>query len=213
MRKLFFGLMGEDVKKLQLKLQERGYAQFQPTTFFGVKTHQALRKFQANHFLPATGVFGETEASLLGLKDPTPKSEIFFNTAMSFVGKDVTPRDVINDEVACMETIDTIHYTAFGEYINGKQITVSTMKALPILLNSPKWKRVYKPEKGAILLYPTGYGNGNLSNGHIFVCDGRGGLYSNSSATGIFERNYSDSTAKHRYETIGGFPPYYFKLI
>lgn len=214
MRKLYFGLSGDDVKKLQMKLQSLGYATFVPTSFFGLKTHKAVREYQKSMNLPSTGVIGLTEANLLGLNDPISRGEKFFNTAMTFLGKDATPKDVVNDDVACAETVDTIYKTAFGEYMNGNTITISTMKMLDVLRSQPhKFAQIFKPQKGAILLYPSGYGNGNLSNGHVFICGDNDLLYSNTSANGKFEQNYTTATARYRYEKIGGYPRYYFMLM
>jgi len=210
MRNLHFGLQGEDVKQLQEKLESLGYADFQPTTFFGIKTHLALRKYQLDNKLPTTGIFGTTERGLMGLTTKQSKGEMFFNVAMTFVGRDATPQDRVDDDVACAETVDTIYKATFGEYMNGN-ITISTTKMFHFMSTSPKFELIFKPEKGAILIYPTGYGK--LKNGHVFICGDNGLLYSNSSATGQFLQNYTTFTAKYRYETIGGFPRNYFRLI
>lgn len=212
MRKLYFGLQGDDVKELQEKLEQLGYANFTPTTFFGVKTHFAVRSFQKANNLPQTGVFGSTEASIMGIRQTLTNAELFFNTAMSFLGRDVTPQDKVDDDVACAETIDTIYKTCFGHYISGNEITISTLTMLSVLSNSPRFKRIQKPEKGAILLYATGTGGGYIKNGHIFLCGDNGLLYSNSSSNGRFEQNYNTFTARYRYETLGKYKPHYFML-
>lgn len=36
MRKLYFGMSGSDVKELQMKLESLGYADFVPTSFYGI---------------------------------------------------------------------------------------------------------------------------------------------------------------------------------
>lgn len=81
------------------------------------------------------------------------------------------------------------------------------------MLNSPKFARTDTPTRGCILVYPTGTGNGALKNGHIFVVGEKNLLMSNSSLTGLFTQNFTKETAKTRYTDIGGFKPYYFKLI
>lgn len=213
MRKLYFGMSGSDVKELQMKLESLGYADFVPTSFYGVKTHLAVRKFQKANNLPQTGIFGATEASLMGIKDTKTQSELFFEHCMRYVGTDVTPKDEVDDDVACMVTVDTLYKLFTGTYLNGNTITQSTFVGLQVLSKHPRFIKVNKPTKGSILVYATGTGNGNLANGHIFVSDGAGKLYSNSSSNGLFQQNYSDFTAKYRYETIGGFKPNYFTLM
>ena len=158
MRNLYFGLQGEDVKRLQEKLEVFRYATFTPTTFFGIKTHLAVLRLQKDYKLPQNGIFGSTEAYILGITDPISNATLFFNTAMSFLGKDVTPQDSVDDDVACMETIDTIYKTCFGNYISGNKITISTLEGFRIMRTSYKFKEVKTPEKGDILIYPTGLG-------------------------------------------------------
>lgn len=213
MRNLYFGCQGEDVKKLQERLESLGYADFQPTTFFGIKTHLAVRKYQNDNNLPQTGIFGTTEASMMGIKDKKSRGEQLFDVAMTYTGKDVTPKDEVPDDVACAETVDTLYYKTFGEYISGGISVSTTVLKNEMLFTSSKFQRVPSFEKYAILVYPTGEGNGRLANGHIFICGDSGKLYSNTSATGKFEQNYNLFTAKYRYETIGGFKPFYFRLI
>ena len=214
MRKLYFGLSGQDVKQLQMKLEQLGYADFTPTTFFGFKTHIAVRKFQKDKGLPQNGIVGITEMAMLGLgSNNKTKSEQFFDFCMQFVDTDVTPKDRVDDDVACMETVDTLYYKFSGKYISGSTITVSTLKGLENLSKNPLFLKIKKPVKGAILVYATGTGNGNIKNGHIFISDGAGNLYSNNSYTGKFEKNYTDFTAKYRYESLGGYKPHYFMLM
>lgn len=69
---------GEDVKKLQLKLNALGYSCGSADGLFGVKTENALKKFQRAKNLDDDGVFGaETLAALNKEEQPkeTPKAE------------------------------------------------------------------------------------------------------------------------------------------
>lgn len=213
MRKLYFGLSGSDVKELQMKLEQLGYADFTPTSFFGAKTHLAVRRFQRDNNLPINGIFSQTEASIMGIRETKTQSELFFDHCMRYLNTDVTPKDEVDDDVACMVTVDTLYKLFTGSYLNGNTITQSTLSGLNVFSKHPRFIRTNKPGKGVILLYPTGLGNGRLANGHIFVCGDNGLLYSNSSSNGLFQQNYNTFTAKYRYETIGGFPPHYFMLM
>ena len=213
MNKLYFGKSGSAVVTLQNYLNLHGYGDFQSTGFFGIKTHLAVRKFQKANNLPQTGIFGATEASMMGIKDTKTQSELFFESCLRYLNTDVTPKDEVDDDVACMVTVDTLYKLFTGTYLNGATITQSTYVGLQVLSKHPRFIKVDKPTKGSILLYATGTGNGHLANGHIFVSDGAGKLYSNSSSNGLFQQNYTDFTAKYRYETIGGFKPNYFTLM
>jgi len=159
---------------------------------------------------------------LLSIDAPLPARLKLYNAALKAIGKDNTPNDVIPDEVGCAEHVDTIHRMALGYYMNGKtkDITVSTYQAWRIMRDSPRFTAVDRPLEGDILVYATGTGNGNLSNGHIFICGEVDNndmqntkLMSNSSATGTFEQNYTVATAKARYESLGGYPAYWFRAV
>ena len=60
----------EEVKCLQQKLNEKGYKvagteEGQETTYFGEATLKALKEFQINNQLPATGIFGPASREVL----------------------------------------------------------------------------------------------------------------------------------------------------
>lgn len=143
-----------------------------------------------------------------------------YNAALQALGKDNTPNDIIPDEVGCAEHVDTIYRKAFGSYMGGRNITVSTYQAWRVMRDSGDFTAVDKPLEGDILVYPTGTGNGNLSNGHIFICGkvdnndhNKTQLMSNSSATGKFEQNYTIESAVARYERLGGYKAYWFRVV
>jgi hypothetical protein len=63
---LWIGMTSADVKRLQIYLNEQGFAVAtigygsagNETEYFGARTQQALKRFQAAHGIPATGYFG-----------------------------------------------------------------------------------------------------------------------------------------------------------
>lgn len=211
MRKLYFGLSGDDVKKLQMKLQSLGYATFIPTAFFGLKTHLAVREYQKAMNLPSTGVIGLTEANLLGLDDEYKKSERLYNVMLSVLNTDVTPKDQVDDDVSCAFSLDTIYKLAFGEYIAGTNVTVSTLKLKEALMQNYNFALAKKAEKGDIVVYPTG--EGNFKHGHCFIVGENSKWYSNSSHNGLWQQNYTEYTADYRYVKQGNFPKYIFRLV
>lgn len=162
-------------------------------------------------------------AYLVSIGAPIQSNRLrIYKTALDSLGIDNTPNDIIPDEVGCMEAVDTIHRMALGYYINGKRsgITVSTYQGWRIMRDSALFTAVDRPMEGDILIYPSGTGNGNLSNGHVFICGKvninepeQTKLMSNSSASGTFEQNYTVATAKARYETLGGYKGYWFRPV
>lgn len=58
-RNLYIGRSGYDVYCLQRLLVRDGNGDFEPTGFFGVKTHSAVKIMQKKHGIPATGLVGK----------------------------------------------------------------------------------------------------------------------------------------------------------
>ncbi len=137
---------------------------------------------------------------------------ILFSAAIKALGTDASPNDVAPDEYGCAETVYDILGTAFPFNV-GFSFTVSTNQLYKGLKYCPLYSETDQPLEGDIVIYPTGYGNGQLSNGHVFIKGEGDKLMSNSSATGLFMENYTLATAKERYETIGGYPRHCFRRV
>lgn len=136
---------------------------------------------------------------------------ILFATAVKALGTDASPHDVAPDEYGCAETVwDVLDSTGLP---NDIPFTVSTNQLYKGLLASKYFIKVDQPLEGDILISPTGYGNGNLSNGHVGIIGQLPAIMSNSSATGKFEENYTLDTWKARYVDIGGYPMAYFRRV
>ena len=138
------------------------------------------------------------------------ETEKLYLTAISFLGQDASPEDIANDEYGCADTVSSLLLKTYGQVI---PYTISTTTLFQSLSNSREFVRIEQPQKGAIIISPTGYGNGKLPNGHVGVCGEGDKIMSNSSATGQLLQNYTISTWKQRYVDLGGYPIYYFKKI
>ncbi len=139
---------------------------------------------------------------------------ILFATAVKALGTDASPNDIAPDEYGCAETVYDILAMAFPLNV-GFPFTVSTNILYKDLLASRLYTKVEDGQEleGDIIIYPTGYGSGKLSNGHVFIRGELNKYMSNSSLTGKFEENYTKETAKARYEDLGGYPKYIFRRI
>jgi hypothetical protein len=153
---------------------------------------------------------------------PTPSAppvksprERFYEAALAALGTDASPKDVAPDELGCAETVNEIHYKAFGEYIENPGI--STTRLFAAIVDRPDlWVRVSDAEPGNLIISPTGMSklpSLPIANGHVGIFDRDGIIMSNSSATGKFERNYTIQEWVDRYRVKGGYPIYYFKRI
>lgn len=139
----------------------------------------------------------------------TSREKLYY-TALSCLGTDASPNDVAPDEYGCAETVNEIHKKCFGFPIGGE---LSTYKMYAVLKSSPLFIKVDSPLEGDIIISPTGYGNGDLSNGHVGIMSIKGDIMSNSSKTGRFEQNYNLLTWNDRYKKIGGYPVEFFRRV
>lgn len=144
---------------------------------------------------------------------------IIYAKALKSLGLDASPSDVAPDEVGCAETVCDIVIDALGQKA-GISFTVSTNLLYKQLKASTKWTQVDQPLEGDIVISPSGYGNGNLSNGHTGIVGQIDNsshdmslIMSNSSATGTFEQNYTLGAWKARYAQLGGYPVAFFRKI
>lgn len=208
-----YGDFGSEVRHLQDFLESKGYGTFMklPIRFFGDTTLARVKKFQQdNGITPVTGYFGPLSRNSANRMLSTTNREILLNTAISCLGTDASPNDLAPDELGCAETVNDIHEKAFGFPIGGG---LSTAMLYQALLTSPYFsaQEAYLP--GDVIISPTGYGTGGLSNGHVGIVGEKDSVMSNSSATGLFTKNYTIQSWKDRYQKIGGFPVRFFRRL
>lgn len=152
------------------------------------------------------------EYLLKALTPPDSNSLKLFNMARSLLGTDVTPKDLVPDNVACAETVNAIHMKIFGDPIGGGASTYNMYRAL---LARKDFKRVDVPQKGDIIISPTGYSTKPstiVTNGHVGIL-GEKDIMSNSSFTGLFTANYTLDSWNRRYAGLGGFPVVLFRKL
>ena len=137
----------------------------------------------------------------------TAAGEKLYQTALSCLGKDVAPKE---NEYGCAEAVNNVVFKAFGDYAGGD---LSTKRMYLALKNHKKFSEVSSPKPGDIILSPTGYGNGNLSNGHTGIVGQGGKIMSNNSINGLFEENFTIENWNHRYKNKGGFPVLFYRRI
>lgn len=208
-RDLKQGSFGLDVFKLQDLLEQFGYGDFTPTGYFGEKTTSSLMKFQLKNHIPPVGILGPQTREFIN-KIISSGSEILYFTAIGCLNTDASPNDLAPDEYGCAETVNAIHKKAFGFEIGGN---LSTYAMYQVLQNDPGFMRVDAPRRGDIIISPTGYGNGRLSNGHVGIMSSETEIMSNNSYTGKFEQNYSLQKWRDRYAVLGGYFVAFFRKV
>lgn len=129
-----------------------------------------------------------------------------YDVALKFLGKDASPNDVAPDELGCAETVSML----IRELIAFPVIT-GTWTLWDTLRKDSRFEAIGAPEVGAIVISPTGSGNGSIP-GHTGICGHNGEIMSNDSYKGTFEKNFTEESWKTRYMQKGGFPVYYYRL-
>lgn len=209
-KNLTIGSFGLDVLNLQNLLEQFGFGDFVPTGYFGKKTQEAVIKFQAsNQIMPSYGFFGEKTRGLMN-EILANRREFLYHVAKGCLGIDASPNDIAPDEYGCAETVNAIYFKAFGDYIGGN---ISTYRMYEALTKSPFFIRVDQPDRGDIIISPTGYGNGNLTNGHVGIMASSTDIMSNDSYTGKFEKNFTLKSWRDRYSKVGGYPVVFFRRV
>lgn len=144
---------------------------------------------------------------------PTVKSnrEILYDKAKELLSpsRDVSPLDIANDEVGCVESLWNVINKAFPNKV-GFPLVLSTIKLKYYLDNSPLYEKVTSYLPGDIILNVTGTGNGNVSNGHTGIT-GKFGIMSNDSRTGLWLQNYTYKRWDDNYRIKGGMKTHYFR--
>ncbi len=207
------GLYGNpQVKILQKFLNDNGYGKFNASGDFGPQTEIAVKKYQLANKITQTGTVGPITRQALNRDLTNANSVKLYNVAKAFIGSDASPKDLADDEVGCADSVSALLLNAFGNAM-GIVYTVSTAYMFRMMRSSPRYIQLEGPQKGAIVISPSGYGNGNLSNGHVGICGEGNVIMSNNSWTGKWEANFTTESWNARYRTLGGFPVYYFKFI
>lgn len=127
--------------------------------------------------------------------------------AISKLGHDASPNDLVDDDVACAESVTTILHTLWPEM----PIITGTWTLWEYLKKSKHFQKTLFPQKGDIVISPTGTGNGRLRNGHVGIVGEGEMIISNDSPTGLFLENFTMSSWKKKYVGAGGFPMEFYR--
>lgn len=218
MQPLKLGSFSTPVRTLQLNLKKLGYGNFMGTGYFGASTLAGVKAFQENNGIPVTGIWTSREEGAMQNELSSINRRKIYNAAIRFLGVDASPNDLAPDEVGCADTVSSVLKYALGKDM-GIDYTLATAVLYRELSTSKGYMRVKEPLEGDVLVSPTGYGDGDLSNGHTGIWGkinpktGKRIIMSNNSLKGVFEENYDEDTWRARYVDIGAFPMASFRKL
>ena len=129
-----------------------------------------------------------------------------YETAKECLGLNLAPT---YKELGCVEALRNVFKKATGEELAD---TYSTRTLYLFLKKDTRFKEVFEPATGDLILSPTGYGNGSFV-GHCGVVGENKIIYSNNSDTLLWDTKYTIDSWRERYMRKGGFPMFYYHLI
>lgn len=143
--------------------------------------------------------------------------EQLYEEAKECLGHHITLNEAVPDEVGCAESVSYI-LTRVG-IPDGNQGIAGTAQLYDWLRTNPKFLRIYEPEAGAVIVSPTGFGNGTIE-GHTGVFGKFNvafpddwGIMSNDSASGLFKELWNWTRWQAYYGKTGGLPLAIFRVL
>jgi hypothetical protein len=133
------------------------------------------------------------------------KSKLLASLAKLFIGIDITPENLADNEVACAESVSKILHLIDSNFPEG---ILSTADLKNKLAKSKLFVAITKPEIGCVVVDP----RTKTVNGHtgIYITDSK--IVSNDSSSGKMMQNYTTTTWEKTFVKGRGLTTYYFKF-
>ena len=143
----------------------------------------------------------------LPMNSPDNRREALLERAKMALGKDVSPLDLADDELGCVESL-----TAILREIVPVPSLLSTRELHTFLKSSPDFKGTLELKPGNIVLSITGTGLPG-TRGHCGILLENDRIASNTSKTGKWEDNYSVASWVKSFRTQKGMKMLVFEVI
>ncbi len=146
-----------------------------------------------------------------GLAPQTKTAQRVYAAAKECLGDSLVP---IGDDpdVGCAISVSVLLRDMCGI---GIKETLSTSELLQEMISSTFFVEVQNPAAGDVIISATGTSVNPktlITHGHVGVV-GLHGILSNNSMNGLWSENYTLDTWKARYQSQGGYPVRYFRLL
>ena len=135
------------------------------------------------------------------------KREVVYTHAKACIGKDMSP---VHNEYGCAEAVNNVVKQVLGYPVGGD---VSTYRMYEELKKSTRFKMVASCLRGDIILSPTGFGSGKLSNGHVGIVSDNERIMSNNSQTSLWDEHWTLEKWKEYYGERGGYPVTFWRPL
>lgn len=134
------------------------------------------------------------------------KRQAVLEEAHLWIGKDVSPSDIADDELACAESVCNVLKYVYPDF----PVLISTARLYEHLRKDKRFKATLDFQPGNIIISPTGTGVGH---GHAGICAEDERIMSNTSATGKWENNYGLANWIAYFRHKKAMRVYYFEPI
>lgn len=131
-----------------------------------------------------------------------------YQAAVKYLGRDASPRDLAPDYVGCAESLCNV----IRESVKDFPIVTGTWSLWQELESHPRFRRVTVPMPGTVIVAPTGTVTRAAIPGHAGIFGKANTIMSNTSATGLWEQNYTLDSWTARYGKAG-YESYMYQLI
>ena len=129
--------------------------------------------------------------------------------AISKLGKDASPQDRASDEYGCVESVTEIIHAMLPEV----PVMLGTYTFWEYMQRSQRFQETLYPERGCIVISPTGTSSKKAKNGHVGIMGDNEIIMSSDSRSGLFLENYALKSWKLYYKDKLGFPVFFYKLV
>lgn len=147
----------------------------------------------------------------------TATESTIYTKAKLNLGVHLTLNNAVPAEEGCAEAVSKI--LSLAGISDGPSGIAGTATLYDWLVASPHFEKIDNPEQGAIIISPTGMGNGSVE-GHTGIIGAFGvmfpndwGICSNDSASGKFLETWSWERWNAMYGTVGNLPVYLFRAL
>ena len=162
-------------------------------------------------------LFPDVEENPQNLPMNESHSDKLYTAAFKAIGTDVSPDDLANDSLGCMESVSNLLRKTFPDL--RFPMILSTREAYQYFSKSPSFRETNTPKGGVIILSVTGAGNGKVKNGHVGICgknlapDKTLHVMSNNSFTGKWDVAYTIRKWEKYFGDLGGMETHYFERV
>lgn len=141
---------------------------------------------------------------------PTAENAKITKWALSFIGFDASPKDLVPDSVGCAESVSNVLHAVYPSF----PIITGTYTLYAYLKDANEFVKVTSPLAGDIIISPTGLGGTtSVPEGHTGIVGENSSIMSNNSLTGKWDNRFTLTTWNNRYVTLGRFPVYFYRRI